>query len=70
MSREELLAALVAERQDLRWFPTPTKTADDISVDRDNDVVCARRRRVLVSDDMERGRWVTRRGVQVWEVVA
>ena len=68
MNRDELLARLVAERQDYRWFATPKRTAADIAVMRDDEVTCARRRRVLVGDDMENGRWVTRRGVKVWEV--
>jgi hypothetical protein len=66
MTRAELLAALLAERQDCRWFPTPEKTAGDLNVDRDDDVTTARRRRALVDDDMARGRWVLRRGVKVW----
>lgn len=73
MNRHELLAAVIAERLDCRWFPTPpkpAKTAADISVPRDDEVTCARRRRSLVDDDMQRGRWVTRRGVQVWEGIA
>lgn len=70
MNRAELLAAVIAERLDCRWFPTPPKTARDIRVDRDDEVTCARRRKALVDDDMGSGRWVTRRGVQVWEVGA
>lgn len=68
MNRDELLAAVIAERMDCRWFPTPAKTADGIAVNRDDEVTCARRRRSLLDDDMQRGRWVTRRGIQVWEV--
>lgn len=70
MTNDELLAALIAERLDCRWFPTPAKTARDYRVDRDDEVTCARRRRALIGDDMGSGRWVTRRGVQVWEVSA
>lgn len=70
MNREELLDAVIAERLDCRWFPTPIKTAADIRVDRDDEVTCARRRRSLVDDDMERGHWVQRHGVQVWEATA
>lgn len=70
MNRAELLAAVTAERLDHRWFPTPTKTAADLNVPRDDEVTCARRRRALTDDDMQAGRWVTRRGVQVWEVSA
>lgn len=69
MSRDELLAALTAERLDCRWFPTPPKTADDIHVNRDDEVTTARRRRAL-ENDMSAGRWVMRRGVKVWEVSA
>ena len=70
MTRDELLAAVIAERLDCRWFPTPPKTARDINVARDDEVTTARRRRALVETDMASGRWVTRRGVQVWEVSA
>lgn len=66
MTDSDLLAALLAERQDCRWFPTPQKTASDLNVCRDDDVTTARRRRALVEDDMEQGRWVLRRGVKVW----
>ena len=37
MTRDELLAAVIAERQDCRWFPTPPKTAADYDVARDDD---------------------------------
>ena len=67
MTRLELLAALVAERQDCRWFPTPEKTAADITVARDDEVTCARRRRAALGED---GRWVNRRGIKVWEASA
>ena len=70
MTRDELLAAVIAERLDCRWFPTPTKTAHDIRVDHDDEVTTARRRRALVPDAIESGHWTTRRGVQVWEVSA
>ena len=66
MNRDELLAAVIAERNDYRWFPTPPKTAADITVPRDDDVTTARRWRALETD-MSAGRWVTRRGVQVWQ---
>ena len=72
MTNDELLAAVIAERLDCRWFPTPPKseiTARDIRVDRDDEVTCARRRRAM-EDDMSTGHWVTRRGVRVWEVSA
>lgn len=73
MNRQELLAAVIAERLDCRWFATPPKTertAADINVARDDEVTTARRRKALMDDDMDRGRWVTRRGIQVWEVSA
>ena len=71
MNRDELLAALTAERLDYRWFPTLEKTADDITVDRDDDVTCARRRKAATNDGaLGRGRWVNRRGVKVWEATA
>lgn len=70
MNRDELLAAVIAERLDCRWFVTPPKTAADINVPRDDEITTARRRRALVGEDMAEGRWVTRRGVQVWEVSA
>ena len=47
----DLLAALLTERQDYRWFATPPKAERkpaDITVARDDEVTCARRRRVLV----------------------
>jgi hypothetical protein len=62
-----LLAALVAERQDYRWFPTPPKRARDINVPRDDEVTCARRRKALLDDDMQAGRWVSVGGIKVWE---
>lgn len=70
MTDAELLAALIAERQDCRWFPTPPKTAHDLNVPRDDDVTCARRRRAAVGDEMTAGRWVTRRGIKVWEAAS
>lgn len=66
MTDPDLLAALIAERQDHRWFPTPEKTAADLNVGRDDEMTCRRRLRALVDDDMDRGRWVMRRGVKVW----
>ena len=65
MTRDELLAAVIAERQDCRWFPTPPKTAADYDVARDDEMTCARRRRAAVGDETP-GRWVSRRGIKVW----
>lgn len=62
MNREELLAAVTAERLDCRWFPTPPKTARDINVPRDDEITTARRRRALVGD----AEFVHRRGNHVW----
>lgn len=65
-ARDELLARVVAERLDCRWFPMPPYP----NVQPDDEVTCARRRRTLVGDELDGGRWVSRRGVQVWEVSA
>jgi hypothetical protein len=44
MTRDELLAALTAERYDNRWWKTtPAQPPDD-------DVTCARRRREMADD--------------------
>lgn len=46
MTREELLAALLVERYDNRWWTAkPALVAID---ERDNEIACARRRRELV----------------------
>lgn len=62
MNRDELLAAVTAERLDCRWFMTPPKTAADINVPRDDEITTARRRRALVGDAES----VHRSGNHVW----
>ena len=70
-ARDELLAALTAERLDYRWFPTPPKTAADMRVERDDEVTTRRRRKALLDDAaLGAGRWITRRGIRVWEASA
>lgn len=74
MNRDELLAALIAERQDHRWFrppPREPKKPSQVHVPRDDEVTTARRRKALVDDaELARGRWVTRGVVKHWEASA
>lgn len=53
MTRAELLAAVIAERADMRWWKTPEPVLDE----EDNDITTARRRRHL-ADDYDRLRKV------------
>lgn len=49
MTRDELLAALTAERYDNRWFTAASKRAEAAVID-DSETTTARRRRDLVAD--------------------
>ena len=49
MNRDELLAALTAERYDNRWW-TDKRKADEAAVVDDSDVTTAKRRRDMAAD--------------------